>query len=188
MTPEQLGYIAIAAALIGLVVRLLKQDVAFLPTVPSKYRPAVALALGLVAGVLEAASQGTPWKQAILNGLLAAGTAIVGHGVLIDGLRGGRELGQPKLVSPDDAPTSPVLPKDPPSVPTILLFILGALFIHHGIVGCSSTQKAAAYTKDLAECEATSTTCDEYVACRSAAAAAQGRKFTGYCVKDGGAE
>jgi hypothetical protein len=106
----------------------------------------------------------------------------------VDGLRGGRELGQPKLVSPDDAPTSPVLPKDPPSVPTILLFILGALFIHHGIVGCSSTQKAAAYTKDLAECEATSTTCDEYVACRSAAAAAQGRKFTGYCVKDGGAE
>jgi len=136
MTPEQLVYVAIAAAVIGLVVRLLKEDVSFLPTVPSKYRPAVALGLGLVAGVLEAASRGTPWKQAVLDGLFAASAAIVGHGVFVDAMRGGRELGQPKPVAPEDAPTAPVLPPDPPSVPIALLFV-GALLAAGVTQACS---------------------------------------------------
>lgn len=112
----QLAYLAIAAAVIGLIVRLLKQDVTFLPTIPARWRPVVAVALGVAAGVLDKAATGVLWREAILNGVLAGFTAIAGHGVLITSARDGRELGTPKahdaIPTPEEAPTLPVLPKD----------------------------------------------------------------------------
>lgn len=78
---------------IGLLVRLSKSDVAqrWLTPVPARYRPLVALVLGVASGILEAVAAGTPWLAALLRGLLAAAVAMAGHDVVIEGLLGGRE-------------------------------------------------------------------------------------------------
>jgi hypothetical protein len=102
----------LAALLIGLVVRLLKEDVKFLPTIPARWRPLVALGLGVVSGFLLAFQPGVSWQKAFTEGAVASFLAMGGHSVIIEALRGGRELGSPKA---DEAPTKPRLPPDPPS-------------------------------------------------------------------------
>jgi hypothetical protein len=87
-------WVLIAAAIIGLVVRLLKEDT-WLPTLPPRARAAYALGLGAASGLLEHVFAGTPWKQALLGGVVAATLATFGHDVVIQGLRGGRELPLP---------------------------------------------------------------------------------------------
>lgn len=89
-------WLAATALLIGLVVRVLKSDIKLTPTIPSRWRPWLAIGLGVVAGVLDAMVRGTMWKKAIAEGVVAAVMAMVGHDLFIAGLRGGRELGQPK--------------------------------------------------------------------------------------------
>lgn len=87
-------WVAVAALIIGAVVRLLKSDTP-LPTVPARWRAWLAIGLGIVAGVLDALVAGTPLVSAVLQGLGAALTAITTHELVIEGIRGGRELGQP---------------------------------------------------------------------------------------------
>lgn len=96
------AWIPLAALLVGLLVRLSKSDVP-IPgwNIPAKYRPALALGLGMVGGVLDAIVAGKPWKVAVAEGLFAASLAILGHTIGIEALRGGREIGGP--------------PKDPPA-------------------------------------------------------------------------
>ena len=89
-------WIALAAIVIGAVVRLLKSDGPIPLTVPSRWRPVLAVVLGVIAGVFDKVASGGAWTQAILGGLLAALTAISSHDVVIEGLRGGKELGAPK--------------------------------------------------------------------------------------------
>lgn len=106
------AWLAFSALLIGLVVRMLKDDAFILPaswSVASKYRPLVAVGLGLVSGVLDAVVRGTPWRDAIVGGLLAALVAMLGHTGLVDVLRGGRDIGVPDLT-----PTEPAAPQRPP--------------------------------------------------------------------------
>lgn len=86
----------LAALAIGFVVRLLKDGRLTLPpTVPSRWRPLLALGLGLASGAAEAVLGGAPWREALVGGVLSAALAALGHGVGVEGLRGGRELGQP---------------------------------------------------------------------------------------------
>lgn len=85
-------WIAGAALGIGIFVRLLKSDVKFTPSIPPRWRPLVALAGGILAGVLDAAARGTPWKRAILQGVIAAGVAIATHDVAIASILNGREI------------------------------------------------------------------------------------------------
>lgn len=93
MTPDTTAILfATVTLLIGAVVRLLKSDTP-LPTVPPRWRASLAIALGVAGGVVEALSVGTPWREAIIKGVAAGMTAIVGHDVLIEGARGGREVG-----------------------------------------------------------------------------------------------
>lgn len=93
-------WIGLAALVIGAVVRVLKIDAPpHWLVVPSRWRPILALALGLVAGVLDKVSSGAAWMPAILGGLLAAVTAIASHDVVIEGLRGGKEIGAPKTAA-----------------------------------------------------------------------------------------
>ena len=94
------SWIALAALMIGAIVAVLKGSTP-LPEIPAKYRPWLALGLGVVAGVLKSVSTGTPIAQAILSGLEAGMTAIVGHETLIESARGGKEL-IPSRAKPDD--------------------------------------------------------------------------------------
>lgn len=90
------AWIGLAALLVGLLVRLLKSDVPITPTIPARYRPFLALALGQVAAVLDHVASGTPWKDAAIGGFLAAVVAMLGHEAAIEKLRGGQEVGAPK--------------------------------------------------------------------------------------------
>lgn len=109
-------WVLVAAIVIGIFVRLCKEDVTFLPTLPARWRPVLALALGVIAGFLMKLEPGKTWSAALLEGGLSAFIAMGGHNVIIEALRNGRELGVPK-VAPDAAPTTK-LPLDPPSGPT----------------------------------------------------------------------
>ena len=100
------AWVALAAMVIGALVRVLKGD-SPLPCVSPRVRPWLALGLGMVSGVLSALLTSTPLSTTILEGLIAGATAIAGHDTLIEGLRGGRELF-----------SRPSLPRDPPAPPT----------------------------------------------------------------------
>jgi len=91
-------FLAAVALLIGALIRALKSD--RIPiNIPPRWRPVLALVLGQFAGVVEALTRGTPWRDALLGGLLASLGAMGGHDVVIGGMLGGRELGAPKAGS-----------------------------------------------------------------------------------------
>lgn len=100
-------WIPLAALVIGLVVRVLKDDTRVLPTVPSKYRRPLAFALGLAAGALQMVAAGTSWKDALATAVVAPLLAIGGHHIGIDLLRGGREIPVPGLMKPKAPPQPP---------------------------------------------------------------------------------
>ena len=96
---EQKAWIPLAAVLVGLFVRLTKSDrfAAWFPiNVPPQWRAALALGLGLVAGAISEFAKSGNWKSAIVGALLAGLMPIAAHDILIEGKRGGRELGEPK--------------------------------------------------------------------------------------------
>lgn len=94
-------WVALCALLIGFIVRLLKSDTTLPVTVPAKWRPWIAMGLGLVGGILEHVANGTAWGEAVTAGLLAGALPILGHQLGIESLRDGKEL--PVLVKPDGA-------------------------------------------------------------------------------------
>ena len=85
----------VAALVIGAIVRATKPDVTWLPNVPARFRPVLAVALGLVVGAADAIANGTPWRDALTTGAGAAVTAILGHVFVIDVARGGAEVPMP---------------------------------------------------------------------------------------------
>lgn len=94
---QQLTWVAAAALVIGAVVRVLKSD-SPLPEwlhVSKQWRPWLAVALGIVAGVLDAVAMGTPWADAVAKGVLASVGAMAGHHLVIEKGRGGKELPVP---------------------------------------------------------------------------------------------
>lgn len=88
------SWTAISAFLIGLLVRLLKTEegAKLFPWISSKYRVMVAIFLGQIAAVLESIVQGSRPHEAVLNGVAATAIAVLGHDLLIEGMRGGKEL------------------------------------------------------------------------------------------------
>jgi len=103
-------WVPFAAVIVGAAVRALKSD-SPITVVPAQWRPWLALALGAVAGVLQAVLGGATWTKALADGLVAALTAMAGHDLLIESARNGRELFT-------SSPTSP--PASPPSAPAPL--------------------------------------------------------------------
>lgn len=77
----------------GLFGRLLKQDIAWFPTISPRYRAWAVLAFGILEGVLGKVVSGVGWRAALIAGFLAAMGAISGHELVIEGLRSGREIG-----------------------------------------------------------------------------------------------
>lgn len=108
---------ALAATVIGLTVRLLKNDGPIPITIPAKYRPWLAIGLGIVAGCIEKISMGTPWKTALVGGLVAGFAAISGHQLLVESARGGREIGESKPAFIKRSLPPPPLPVEGPAAP-----------------------------------------------------------------------
>lgn len=111
----QRKWVALAAVVIGLIVRLLKSDTKIPVDVPPQLRVWLALALGAASGALDKLVEAgnTTWTTALLNGLVAAVLAIVSHNLVIDSVRGGKELVVPGLIKPGVSPS----PGNPPSIP-----------------------------------------------------------------------
>lgn len=99
MQPITLGWVAIAALLVGAVVRLLKSDsltVALanlgLPPIPKRVLPWLSLVLGVASAILDVKLQGTAWPEAVAKGLIAGVAAIAGHELGVESMRKGKEL------------------------------------------------------------------------------------------------
>jgi hypothetical protein len=120
-------WVAIAALVVGMILRLVKDDVTFPVNISPKWRVWLALGLGGASGALNKLVEAgnTTWTTALTQGLLAAGLAIVSHNVFIDSLRGGREIVVPGLTKVNVAPgpgrpvsiKPPALPPAPPAPP-----------------------------------------------------------------------
>jgi hypothetical protein len=114
-------WVALSALLIGLIVRLLKEDTRFPPfAIPARWRPVLAIGLGALSGALHAVATGTPWRDALLGGLVSGSLAIAGHGTIVDGFRDGKDVPMPGLTKAPvlaiQAVPEPATPADP-SVP-----------------------------------------------------------------------
>ena len=73
------------AACIALCVKLLRDDNAFPLSIPARFKwakPWIAVALGIVGGILDHVINGVPWKGAIVSGLVAGMAPVVGHELL----------------------------------------------------------------------------------------------------------
>lgn len=115
-------WVGLAALVIGFVVRLLKEDSRFPPfALPARWRPLLAMGLGVVSGILQAVSTGTPWRDAILGGLVSAFVAIAGHDAIVGSLRDGKDVPLPGLTKvplrdakgPKAEPPTPIDPSVP---------------------------------------------------------------------------
>jgi hypothetical protein len=88
-------WVLFGALLVGAVIALTKQG--WLSTwlaekIPSRFQPLLAMGLGVATLLVADIQAGKTWQEAVIDGLSAAFTAIVGHETLIEGLRGGREI------------------------------------------------------------------------------------------------
>lgn len=86
---DTIMWTAVAAVVIGAIVRAIKSDGAKialanlgLPPVPKRWLPWIALVLGALSAALDARVNGSEWQQAAAYGVLAAGAAITGHDLL----------------------------------------------------------------------------------------------------------
>jgi hypothetical protein len=110
-------WVALAALVIGCIVRMMKEDTRFPPfAVPARWRPFLALGLGVLSGMLQAVSTGTPWRDALVGGVVSGALAIAGHGWVVDGVRNGKDLPVPGLRKTPSSGGEPATPPDP-SVP-----------------------------------------------------------------------
>lgn len=87
------GALALSLAL-GALVRALKDDVSWTPTIPARWRPVVTTVVGLAAGVLASLAGGMPLIPALVLGLTSGVTPVAAHEVVVNGLRGGRDFFQ----------------------------------------------------------------------------------------------
>lgn len=81
---DRAAWPAVAALVIGLLARAAKEPAvgSLFARIPRQHRPRVVLALGVLAGILDAVVRGTSWPTAIVSGLVSGAVAIAGHGAL----------------------------------------------------------------------------------------------------------
>jgi hypothetical protein len=91
------GWVPFAAGVVGLLVRLTRDDTKVPINVPAVWRPYLALLLGTLLGVLEKQIAGSSWRDALLGGAAAA-FAVVAHLLGIELMNDGKELPVPFLM------------------------------------------------------------------------------------------
>src|SRR5258708_36951066 len=102
-------WIALAALVVGALMRLLKAGKLGAPMakLPARWRPMVAVGLGTLAGVLDAGGNGTKWQVAVGGGVISAALAVMGHDVIVEGFMGGTEPASGMLDKTKNKPAPP---------------------------------------------------------------------------------
>jgi hypothetical protein len=148
-------YALFAALVVGALVRLAKSDTKLPVDVPPQWRKALALALALVAAALEKYALHADWKKALFDGALAWFAAEWGHHLVVDRLRGGKELPIPGLMIPGEKPgpgkPTTIPPDVPPSGPSIMGGMMLLTFCV-ALTGCMKAVKVADLILDKAAC------------------------------------
>lgn len=106
-------WLALIALVVGLLVRVFKDDTKIPGVIPKPARPWIALGLGLVLGTVQQKIAGATWGDAIASGVLAGVIPIVAHKLGIEWLRDGKELPLPGLMKPS-TPSDDSDKSDPP--------------------------------------------------------------------------
>lgn len=93
------GVWLVVALLIGAIVRASKPTEKWFTwlNVPARWRPLLAVGLGIIASITDKIVEGVDTKTALKFGVSAAFAAIMAHIGLIEVARDGREFGSPKL-------------------------------------------------------------------------------------------
>lgn len=149
MTPEQTTdflidlvskgqWLPLLVVVAGLFGRLLKADVPWFFTVPSRYRAWAVVGFGLLEGVLSKVAAGVSWPAAIVAGLLAGVGAISGHELVVEGIRNGRDIGVPKSGGGGPGAGLPIIP----SLGVLCLVLLTACGAHTQDTGCQVVRAA----------------------------------------------
>lgn len=96
-------WLGVAAVVIGTFIRLLKSDTLNdtldkfgIPPIPKRVLPWMAIAIGVLGGLVNALAAGKTFQAALadaLGGLVAGTGAVAGHEVLIESVRNGKEIG-----------------------------------------------------------------------------------------------
>lgn len=101
----------LVAVVIGFVVRLLKHDTAFPVTLPRWTYPFVALILGGLDVTARSILAGETLKASFHRGMSAAVLAMLGHDIIVSGLRQGKDIHVPgitgRVSSEDDSKKEP---------------------------------------------------------------------------------
>lgn len=157
------AWVPLAALVIGFVARTLKDDAFVLPagwSVAARWRPVLVVALGVVSGVLDAIVGGTPWRDALVGGLLSALLAMLGHTTIVDILRGGRDLGaaapKPPLYQPpppvaSDEPTLPRGPRGVASIRSLVAVVIAGFALGLPLSGGCASQPMIIHAIDTAD-------------------------------------
>lgn len=109
-------YVLVGAFVIGLIVAASKTGWLgnWLATqLPSQARPFLAVIVGILTVASTETISGVEWKLALLHSFYAAATAVLGHQMVVEGLRGGKEIMPMRPGTP--AATIPPPPPPPPA-------------------------------------------------------------------------
>jgi hypothetical protein len=118
-------WIPLSALVVWMVVRLLKSDTKIPVDIPPRWRPVLAVVLGVAASSLDKIAEGGDWRKVAPEGLAVGVIAILVQVFGVDVLRGGKDVAVPKALSkypPPPPPGTPgvlVEPIQPARVPTI---------------------------------------------------------------------
>lgn len=83
----------VLSAVIGLIVRLLKEDTPIPFTIPRWLRPWLSLLLGFLTSFAnKIAHPESPWDQVTWNALILGLLPVIGHEFVIESLLGGKEV------------------------------------------------------------------------------------------------
>lgn len=85
-------WLPLAVVVISYLVSLTNDWSKFPVTVPDRWKPVVALALGQAYAVLSATAGGTPWKLAVRDGVIAAFVTMGAYDVVVKALYGDKPI------------------------------------------------------------------------------------------------
>lgn len=137
-------WFAFTALAIGATVRVLKDQNVKLVHLDKRWRPALAIGLGIVASFFVQLDESIPWTTALAGCISAAIVAMGGHAVIIEWIFGGREIPLPGLSGRNDQPKRDKGSSGPPgangAVTTSYVGLFGLLALCVGcvpILGCA---------------------------------------------------